>query len=200
MHYRYFGILLLASSTFAQTQTQSDEKKEQVAKNQKNENDSSKTRRKTPTLVVRVKRPVTAASTRSIRSKDLKIRPISKPTDLLRVTPGLIVAQHAGGGKATQFFIRGFDIDHGTDLALSTDGMPINMVSHGHGQGYADIHFLIPEVYNEVVVHKGPYFVEDGDFATAGSVQFLSKKNLKENFLSVTGGMFNTYRVLWDIK
>ena len=82
--------------------------------------------------------------------------------DILRVTPGLVIVQHSGGGKANQYFLRGFDADHGTDLALMIDGVPINMVSHAHGQGFADTNFIIPEVVERVEITKGPYFVEPG--------------------------------------
>jgi len=150
-----------------------------------------------PDLEVITDKPTTAASSRRVRSRDLKLRPITNPTEILQVAPGLITARHAGGGKATQYFIRGFDIDHGTDLALSVDGMPINMVSHGHGQGYADVHFLIPEVYEELLVRKGPYFADVGDFATAGALEFKSKQEVNENFVSFRTGMFNSHRVLW---
>ena len=82
--------------------------------------------------------------------------------DILRVTPGLVLVQHSGGGKANQYFLRGFDADHGTDLALSIDGVPINMVSHAHGQGFADTNFIIPEVVERVEITKGPYFAQPG--------------------------------------
>ncbi len=92
------------------------------------------------------------------------------------MAPGLVVVQHAGGGKANQYFLRGFDIDHGTDLALSVDGVPVNLVSHGHGQGFADLHWLIPELIDRVEVAKGPYDVRDGDFATAGAVNLVTRE------------------------
>ena len=114
-------------------------------------------------------RPLTAASARTVRDRDLRLRPMQRPSDLFRVTPGLMVVQHAGGGKANQYLLRGFDADHGTDVALSFDGLPLNMVSHGHGQGYADANWIIPELVERVEVSKGPYFVENGDFATAGA-------------------------------
>ncbi|HSI06382.1 MAG TPA: Plug domain-containing protein, partial [Myxococcota bacterium] len=94
--------------------------------------------------VVTTKRPMTAASSMTVRDRDFLLRPHPRPADILMVTPGLFVIQHAGGGKANQYFLRGFDADHGTDLALSVDGVPVNMVSHGHGQGYADLHWVIP--------------------------------------------------------
>ena len=84
--------------------------------------------------------------------------------------PGLIITQHSGEGKANQYFLRGFNLDHGTDLAISVDGMPVNMRTHGHGQGYADINFLIPELIKSVRVRKGPYFADEGDFSSAGAI------------------------------
>jgi outer membrane receptor protein involved in Fe transport len=139
--------------------------------------------------------PFSAASSQTVRDRDLKQRPILKPADLIKVTPGLFVGQHAGGGKANQYFLRGFDIDHGTDLALWVDGLPVNMVSHAHGQGYADLHFIIPELYDRVEVTKGPYSAELGDFATAGSVRMRSRRAF-ESFTEVSGGVFNTWRFL----
>ncbi len=145
--------------------------------------------------VVETERPLTAASARSVRDRDLKLRPIMRPADLFRVTPGLMIVQHAGGGKASQYLLRGFDADHGTDIALSLDGIPINMVSHGHGQGYADSNFVIPELIERVEVEKGPYFVENGDFSTAGSVDLVTRAHA-ESFVSLGGGSFNTMRAV----
>lgn len=141
-------------------------------------------------------RPLTAASSQTIRDRDFALRPLLKPADLLKVTPGLFTGQHAGGGKANQYFLRGFDIDHGTDLALWVDGMPVNNVSHGHGQGYADLHFIIPELFERVEVNKGPYFAEYGDFATAGAVRMVTKEDFAESFAELRGGMFGNYRFL----
>ncbi|MGZ3479394.1 MAG: TonB-dependent receptor plug domain-containing protein, partial [Myxococcaceae bacterium] len=103
--------------------------------------------------------PTSSASSGSIREPSLLVRPYATPEDILRVVPGLVIAQHQGGGKADQLFLRGFDADHGTDVALSIDGIPINLPSHAHGQGYADVHFLIPEAIDRVDVFKGPYWV-----------------------------------------
>ena len=100
---------------------------------------------------------------------DQTLRPINSAQDLLRLVPGLFIAQHAGGGKAEQIFIRGFDADHGTDFSVNIDGMPVNMVSHAHGQGYADFHFVIPETVEQLKIYKGPYTARFGDFATAGA-------------------------------
>ena len=107
---------------------------------------------------------------------DQTLRPINSAQDLLRLVPGLFIAQHAGGGKAEQIFLRGFDADHGTDFAVSVDGMPVNMVSQAHGQGYADFHFVIPETVEQLKVYKGPYTARFGDFATAGAGEFSAPK------------------------
>src|SRR6187431_504302 len=127
------------------------------------------------TTLVLGRKPLSAASSSAVRDRDFELRPIASVQDILRVTPGLVVVQHAGGGKANQYFLRGFDADHGTDLLLMIDGVPINMVSHGHGQGFADTNFIIPEVVERVEITKGPYFVSQGDLATAGAVNMVSR-------------------------
>jgi outer membrane receptor protein involved in Fe transport len=131
-----------------------------------------------------------------ISSLDIKLRPIENSQDVLRLVPGLVMGQHAGGGKAEQIFLRGFDIDHGTDIHLSVDGMPINMVSHAHGQGYADAHFIIPEMIEGVDFKKGMYDVEKGNFTTAGWANFRTKKALDDNFIKTEIGQFNTFRLV----
>jgi TonB family protein len=140
-------------------------------------------------------RPLTAASARSVRQRDLARRPVNRPSDLLRVTPGLLVVQHAGGGKANQYLLRGVDADHGTDVAISYDGVPVNMVSHGHGQGFADTNFIIPELVERVDVAKGTYFVDKGDFATAGAVDLYSRDR-GPSFVALQGGSFDTVRAV----
>ena len=137
-------------------------------------------------------RPYSAASSTTIRAFDMITRPVRSSQDLLQLTPGLITAQHAGGGKAEQIFLRGFDADHGTDVAISVDGMPVNMVSHGHGQGYADLHFLMPEVVEAIEVSKGPYDARFGNLATAGAIAFKTKDHLESNMLRLEGGSFST--------
>jgi TonB family protein len=134
------------------------------------------------TLVL-ASRPISAASSFSVRDRDFQLRPIGSVQDILRVTPGLVMVQHSGGGKANQYFLRGFDADHGTDLALSIDGIPINMVSHAHGQGFSDTNFIIPEVVERVEITKGPYFVNQGDFATAGAVNLVSRDAFEHSSL-----------------
>lgn len=132
----------------------------------------------------------------TISRLDLNTNPHNSSQEALRKIPGLIIGQHAGGGKAEQIFLRGFDIDHGTDISISVDGMPVNMVSHAHGQGYSDLHFLIPETVNKIDFGKGPHYANHGDFATAGYVDFSTRDYLKESSISVTAGQFNSLRTL----
>ncbi len=127
---------------------------------------------------------------------DLKTYPVQSSQDLLRKVPGLFIGQHAGGGKAEQMFLRGFDLDHGTDINITVDGMPVNMVSHAHGQGYSDLHFLIPETVNKIDFGKGPYNADKGNFATAGYVNFETKDYLDASLVQFERGQFNTMRTL----
>ena len=125
---------------------------------------------------------------------DLQTTPVNSSQEILRKVPGLFIGQHAGGGKAEQLFLRGFDIDHGTDIAVSVDGMPVNMVSHAHGQGYADLHFVIPETVEKIDFGKGTYYANKGDFATAGYVAFQTKDKVEKSSVSAEVGQFNTMR------
>lgn len=127
---------------------------------------------------------------------DLLTAPVNSSQEILRKVPGLFIGQHAGGGKAEQIFLRGFDIDHGTDIAISVDGMPVNMVSHAHGQGYADLHFVIPETIEKIDFGKGTYYADKGDFATAGYVTFQTKEAADKSMISVEMGQFNTFRTV----
>ncbi len=138
--------------------------------------------------VVFAHRPISAASSFSVRDRDFSLRPVGSVQDILRVAPGLVLVQHSGGGKANQYFLRGFDADHGTDVALSIDGVPINLVSHAHGQGFADTSFIIPEVVERVEVTKGPYFANQGDFATAGAVNLVSRDAFEQSSVGVGFG------------
>ncbi|HNP29483.1 MAG TPA: TonB-dependent receptor plug domain-containing protein [Nitrospirales bacterium] len=143
-------------------------------------------------------RPVAASSNRIILDEEILLQPQGRPADLLRLAPGLITLEHSGGaGKADQFLLRGFDTDHGTDLALHVDGMPINMRSHAHGQGYGDINFIIPETIAEIDVKKGPYHVEYGDFATAGAANYVTREVVPHTIVQSAGGNFNTQRHLF---
>ena len=132
----------------------------------------------------------------AISKIDLLAAPVNSSQEILRKVPGLFIGQHAGGGKAEQIFLRGFDIDHGTDLAISVDGMPVNMVSHAHGQGYADLHFVIPETIEKIDFGKGTYYANKGDFATAGYVGFQTKEGIDKNVISTEVGQFNTFRTV----
>lgn len=135
-------------------------------------------------------------STTNVANIDLKLNPINSSQEILRKVPGLFIAQHAGGGKAEQIFLRGFDIDHGTDIQISADGLPVNMVSHAHGQGYADLHFLIPETIEQIDFGKGPYYANKGNFTTAGYVDFQTYNRLASSLVKLEVGRFNTLRML----
>jgi TonB dependent receptor/CarboxypepD_reg-like domain/TonB-dependent Receptor Plug Domain len=132
----------------------------------------------------------------AISNIDISLRDISNSQEVLRLVPGLFIGQHQGGGKAEQIFLRGFDCDHGTDISLNADGMPVNLVSHAHGQGYADSHFIIPETIENVNFKKGPYYAEKGDFCTTGYVDFHTLNSLPYNTIKLEGGMYNTFRFL----
>ena len=127
---------------------------------------------------------------------DLDLKPVRNTQELMRLVPGLFIAQHAGGGKAEQIFLRGFDCDHGTDVQVSVDGLPVNMVSHAHGQGYADTHFIIPETINGIDYGAGPYYTPQGNLNTAGYIAFGTYNNLAKSRVQVEAGRYNTFRTL----
>ncbi|WP_431311189.1 TonB-dependent receptor [Methylobacterium nigriterrae] len=137
-----------------------------------------------------------AASAGVITGAQVNNRPVTRPGEVLEAVPGLIVTQHSGEGKANQFFLRGFNLDHGTDIAIHVDGMPVNMRTNAHAQGYADINFLIPELVGAVEFHKGPYFVRDGDFASAGSVRIDYLDSVEKNLALTSIGSFGYKRAL----
>ena len=140
--------------------------------------------------------PITASSEKFFTGKEVNALPFARPGDALEIVPGLVVTQHSGEGKANQYFLRGFNLDHGTDLALYLDGMPLNMRTHGHAQGYADSNFLIPELLSYVLARKGPYDAQDGDFSSAGSIYMQYKDRIDKGFFQVTGGSFGYARAL----
>ena len=125
----------------------------------------------TVTVVARGVSNMDAASAGDVTSEQLASQPLLRPGALLENVPGLIVTQHSGEGKANQYFLRAFNLDHGTDLATEIDDMPVNMPTHAHGQGYSDLNFLIPELIGDLHFKKGPYYADEGDFATAGAVR-----------------------------
>src|SRR5262249_31257257 len=105
----------------------------------------------------------------AIPAQQLDARPLMRTGEVLETVPGVVISQHSGEGKANQYYLRGFNLDHGTDFATTVAGMPVNLPTHGHGQGYSDLNFLIPELVSGVQYSKGPYFADQGDFATAGA-------------------------------
>ena len=129
-----------------------------------------------------------AASAGLVTSEQIENRPLSRPAEVLEVVPGLIATQHSGDGKANQYFLRGFNLDHGTDLSASVDGVPNNLRTHGHGQGYNDLNGLIPELIDTIEYRKGPYYAEDGDFSSAGAVRIRYKDRLDNDFYLLSGG------------
>jgi hypothetical protein len=148
-------------------------------------------------LTVTGQLPRSAASSDIIRAQDFELRPMRNPSDLLRLIPGLWTAQHQGGGKADQIFLRGFDADHGTDVAVFEEGVPMNLRTHAHGQGFADQHGVIPEMVDSVEVRKGTYFADLGDFATAGSMRYTWRDQLPGDQtidFKTEGGSFDTSR------
>lgn len=114
-----------------------------------------------------------SASSGIVGQGEIEDRPMLRSSEMLELIPGMAVTQHSGSGKANQYFIRGFNLDHGTDFATNIDGMPINMRSHGHGQGYTDLNFIIPETISTISYQKGAYAANQGDFSTAGSANFF---------------------------
>ena len=132
-----------------------------------------------------------------VGARDLQSRPIFRVGELMETIPGVIVTQHAGGGKANQIFLRGFNLDHGTDLATSVDGMPVNMVTHAHGQGYTDLNIVIPELVNNVSFRKGPYYADVGDFGSAGAFDIRFSDKLDNGILSLGGGTLGFARLMF---
>jgi TonB-dependent receptor-like protein len=148
-----------------------------------------------PEVSVIGERPVAASSQQFIPDNEYLLQPQGRPAQVLRLVPGFVAVEHSGGaGKADQYFLRGFDADHGTDVAFFSDGMPINFRSHAHGQGYADLNFMIPETIEGLDVYKGAYLPEYGDFGTAGAVNFRTRQVVKEGMLQAAGGQFDTQR------
>ena len=134
----------------------------------------------------------TSANQGSISAADMALRPLLRPGEIVENSPGVIVSQHSGSGKANQYYLRGFNLDHGTDLSINMDGIPVNNVSHGHGQGYADLNFVIPELIERVDYKKGPYYADVGDF---GQHQQVIEAGLwgevEDAFSVVSGGVIN---------
>jgi Carboxypeptidase regulatory-like domain/TonB dependent receptor/TonB-dependent Receptor Plug Domain len=137
-----------------------------------------------------------AASEGVVTARQIEARPIMRAGEVLEAVPGLIISQHSGEGKANQYYLRGFNLDHGTDFATTIVGVPVNLPSHGHGQGYSDLNFLIPELVTGVQFKKGPYYAHEGDFAAAGSANVNYANGLAHSIASVSVGQDRWSRML----
>ncbi|MEX2132181.1 MAG: Plug domain-containing protein, partial [Pseudohongiellaceae bacterium] len=136
-----------------------------------------------------------SASQGAVSGADLLVRPMLKVAELLESTPGMVVVQHSGSGKANQYFLRGFNLDHGTDYTTFVDGMPLNLRSHGHGQGYMDLNGLMPETVERIEYRKGPYYADLGDFSLAGASFINTIDALEQDFVSTELGQYGWKRV-----
>jgi len=137
-----------------------------------------------------------SASQGTVGATQLAERPILRPGEVLEAVPGMIVTQHSGDGKANQYFLRGFNLDHGTDFATSVNGVPVNLPSHAHGQGYTDLNFMIPELIRKVEYKKGVYYADEGDFSSAGAANLQYWNVLPQGIALGTVGMYDYYRGL----
>jgi hypothetical protein len=137
-----------------------------------------------------------SATQGTVSASEIRDRPILRAGEVLETVPGVIITQHAGGGKANQYFLRGFNLDHGTDFAIFLDGMPLNLPSHAHGEGYADMNTVIPEFVKRVNYEKGPYYADVGNYGSAGSAHLDFFKTLPQNFVQVEGGMYKYGRAI----
>lgn len=138
----------------------------------------------------------TSGSQGVVGYRDFEDKPLSRVGELVENVPGVIATQHSGTGKANQYFLRGFNLDHGTDFASFVDGVPVNMRTHGHGQGYLDLNFLIPALVERIDYRKGPYFADVGDFSAAGTVRFSTVDRLDRPMVEATAGSYGYYRAL----
>jgi hypothetical protein len=141
-----------------------------------------------------------SATQGTVGAREIQDRPILRAGEVLETVPGLIITQHAGGGKANQYFLRGFNLDHGTDFAIFIDGMPLNLPSHAHGEGYSDMNTVMPEFVQRVNFEKGPYYADVGNYGSAGSVHLEFFKSLPYNFVQVEGGMYGYGRGVFGVS
>jgi outer membrane receptor protein involved in Fe transport len=137
-----------------------------------------------------------AASEGTVTQREIVSRPSIRPADILELVPGMIVTQHSGAGKANQYFLRGFNLDHGTDFSARVAGMPVNMPTHAHGQGYLDLNFMIPELVRRMDYRKGPYYADVGDFSSAGSVFIDYYRVMPQGFAQLEAGNYGYRRAL----
>ena len=138
-----------------------------------------------------------SASEGVVGQREIELRPLLRTGEVLELIPGMVVTQHSGTGKANQYFLRGFNLDHGTDFATHIDGMPVNMRTHGHGQGYTDINFLIPETVSQIAYKKGAYYADVGDFSSAGSAEITTSRVIEHGLVAGTVGEDAYYRLLF---
>jgi hypothetical protein len=141
-----------------------------------------------------------SATQGTVGAREIEDRPILRSGEVLETVPGVIITQHAGGGKANQYFLRGFNLDHGTDIAISLDGMPLNLPSHAHGEGYADMNTVIPEFVERTDYQKGPYYADVGNYGSAASANVVYFKALPQNFSTVEGGMYGYGRAAFGVS
>jgi hypothetical protein len=158
-----------------------------------------------PTMVVEGRQDsmigVAASATQgTVGATEIQERPILRVGEILETVPGVIITQHAGGGKANQYFLRGFNLDHGTDFAIDLDGMPLNLPSHAHGEGYSDMNTVIPEFVQRLDYEKGPYYADVGNFGSAGAAHLDFYKTLPQDFLTVEGGTFGFERTVFGVS
>jgi hypothetical protein len=141
-----------------------------------------------------------SATQGTVGGTEIQDRPILRSGEILETIPGVIITQHAGGGKANQYFLRGFNLDHGTDIAIFIDDMPLNLPSHAHGEGYADMNIVIPEFVERVNFEKGPYYADIGNYGSAGAAAVVYFKTLPQNFFQVEGGMYGYGRFVFGVS
>ena len=137
-----------------------------------------------------------SASQGEVGQHQIEFRAVSRPGELVELIPGMIATQHSGSGKANQYFLRGYNLDHGTDFTTVVDGIPMNLPTNAHGQGYMDLNSMIPELVDKIEYGKGPYYAEVGDFAAAGYNRMSTMKTLSKGFLKFSGGEFDFYRAV----
>lgn len=137
-----------------------------------------------------------SASEGEVSQQEIEVRPLLRTGEVLELVPGMVVTQHSGTGKANQYFLRGFNLDHGTEFATYVDGMPVNMRSHGHGQGYTDLNFVIPEAIRTIKYKKGPYYADVGDFSGVGSAEMSTSRDFDQGTVELTAGEYEYYRLL----
>ena len=142
----------------------------------------------------------TSATQGTVGQSELQDRPVLRSGEVLEAVPGVIITQHAGGGKANQYFLRGFNLDHGTDIAIFIDDMPLNLPSHAHGEGYSDMNTVIPEFVKGVEYQKGPYYANVGNFSSAASAHLEFFKTLPQNFVQLEGGKFGYGRAVFGVS